>query len=148
MKKSIIAIIFSIAGVAAWAYSHSGADEASGYRFVTVERGDLESVVSSTGTLDAVTTVEVGTQVSGRIAEILVDYNDQVEKGQVIARIDSTLLELAVREAEANLERLEAQHAAGRARVRALEQALRTTRSSPKSTSIRPSTNWTSPTHR
>ncbi len=109
MKKIVLAIVLSAVSVAVWAYTRIDAGEAAGYRFVSVERGDLESVVSSTGTLDAVTTVEVGTQVSGRIAEIYVDYNDTVEEGQLIARIDSTLLEIAVREAQANLERLEAQ---------------------------------------
>ncbi len=108
-KATIIALGMSVIGLAVWAYSRSATEETNSFRFVTVERGDLESVVSTTGTLDAVTTVKVGTQVSGRIAEIHVDFNDRVEKGQVIARIDSTLLEIAVREAQANLERLEAQ---------------------------------------
>ncbi len=108
-KTTIIALVLSVTILAVWAYGRGATQEAGTYRFVSVERGDVESVVSTTGTLDAVTTVEVGTQVSGRIAEIHVDFNDRVEQGQVIARIDSTLLELAVREAEANLERLEAQ---------------------------------------
>ena len=110
MKKStLIVLILSVTGLAVWAYGHNNSQEEGSYRFVTVERGDVESTVSTTGTLDAVTTVEVGTQVSGRVAEIYVDFNDEVVKGQVIARIDSTLLEIAVREAEADLERLEAQ---------------------------------------
>ena len=110
MKKTIIiTLVLFVAGLAVWAYGRGATQETSNYRFVTVERGDLESVVSTTGTLDAVTTVEVGTQVSGRVAEIYADFNDEVAEGQVIARIDSTLLEIAVREAEADLERLEAQ---------------------------------------
>ena len=80
-----------------------------GYRFVEVEQGDVEYVVSSTGSLDAITTVQVGTQVSGQIAAIYVDFNDRVTKGQLIARIDPTLLEQEVRSAEATLARNEAE---------------------------------------
>ena len=79
------------------------------WRTVAVERGDLEVVVSCTGTLDAVTTVQVGTQVSGSLASIHVDFNDRVEAGQTIAVIDTTLLASSVREAEAGRERAEAE---------------------------------------
>jgi HlyD family secretion protein len=59
------------------------------------------ATVSATGTLSAVSTVQVGTQVSGQIAELKADYNSYVRQGQLIARLDSTLLWLAVRQAEA-----------------------------------------------
>jgi len=62
-------------------------------------------VVSSTGKLNAVTTVQVGTQVSGQVAALYADFNDVVKKGQLIARIDPTLSEQAVAEAEAGLAR-------------------------------------------
>ena len=75
-----------------------------------MERGDIETVVSASGTLEPVTTVEVGTQVSGTIEEILVDFNDTVNEGQVIARLDTTLLDIAVREAQANLSRSQAEY--------------------------------------
>ncbi len=81
------------------------------YRFVTVERGDLESVVAATGTLEAVRNVSVGTRVSGTISEILVDYNDRVREGQVIAKIDTSLLEISVKNAAASLARVRAQAA-------------------------------------
>ena len=91
---------------AGYGYWRQGAgDGAPRYRFATVERGDVEYLVSSTGKLEPVTKVAVGTQVSGIISEILVDFNDQVQKGQVVARIDPTLLESAVRDAQANLAR-------------------------------------------
>jgi HlyD family secretion protein len=80
----------------------------SNYRLVTVQRGALESLVSATGNLQAVKTVEVGTQVSGQIAEILVDFNSRVQAGQLIARIDPTLLQQQVLASEANLERSQA----------------------------------------
>src|SRR5690606_16917105 len=87
----------------------TGREAAGGYRFVEITRGDIESVVSSTGTLQATETVEVGTQVSGQIAEIHVDFNDRVEKGQLIARIDPTLLRQEVRAAEVGVERSRAE---------------------------------------
>ncbi|MBV9494711.1 MAG: efflux RND transporter periplasmic adaptor subunit [Acidobacteria bacterium] len=85
------------------------AKEEPAYRFATVQRGDLQSTVSSTGTLSAVTTVSVGTQVSGQVSELLVDFNDQVKKGQLLARIDPTLAQQAVTDAQANVEKAQAQ---------------------------------------
>lgn len=109
MKKILVIVgVLVAAGALLW-YLNSNGSEVGGYRFVSIERGNLESVVTSTGTLDAVTTVEVGTQVSGIVSEILVDFNDEVVEGEVIAVLDKTLLEIAVQEAEANLERNEAQ---------------------------------------
>lgn len=98
-----------IAGGSLWYFNRGSAEPVSPYRFVTLEQGDIEAVVASTGALDAVTTVQVGTQVSGIIASIYVDFNDRVRQGQVIARIDTTLLWSAVRDAESNLERNQAQ---------------------------------------
>lgn len=110
MKKIIlIAAAMVLCGASFWYLSRGDTEAVSPYRFVTVEQGNVEAVVSSTGTLDAVTTVEVGTQVSGIVSDIYVDFNDHVEKGQVIARIDTTLLTSAVRDAESNVERNQAQ---------------------------------------
>jgi HlyD family secretion protein len=112
MKRSrIIAIaagVLALAGVV-WAATGRGEDAAATYRFATIERGDIRSSVTATGTLSAVTTVQVGTQVSGQISAIYVDFNDRVRKGQLIARIDPTLSEQAVREAEAGLARARAE---------------------------------------
>jgi HlyD family secretion protein len=73
-------------------------------RFVTtpVERGRLVARVTATGTLSALVTVQVGSQVSGRIAALSADFNSQVKKGQVIARIDPQLFLAAVEQARAN----------------------------------------------
>ncbi len=73
------------------------------YLFATVAQGPLETLVSSTGTLAALETVEVGTQVSGTIARLEVDYNDHVRKGQVLAVLDQALFAAQVQEAEANV---------------------------------------------
>jgi HlyD family secretion protein len=85
------------------------AQQPPAFRFATVERGDLQALVSATGTLNAVTTVSVGTQVSGQVSALLVDFNAHVKKGQLLARIDPTLAQQAVADAQANLEKLQAQ---------------------------------------
>lgn len=106
--RRLVVLLLALAAVAGgwlWWRSRHAVDPAAGYRFVTVERGDLERVVSATGALEALNTVEVGTQVSGQLAEILVDYNDSVRRGQLVARIDPTLLEQSVRESRASVER-------------------------------------------
>lgn len=111
MKKKITVglALVTIVGASLWALTRGKSEQATAYRFATIDRGDIESVVSATGTLSAVKTVEVGTQVSGIVSSMLVDFNDRVKKGQVIARIDPTLLEIAVHNAEANLEKNQAQ---------------------------------------
>ena len=58
----------------------------------TVEPTSLSELVTATGTMESVTSVDVGTQVTGIISNLLVDYNDQVTKGQLIAEIDKTVL--------------------------------------------------------
>jgi HlyD family secretion protein len=98
-----------IAGVLVATYSmvFSGNEEAAAakYRTARVERGDIVMSVTATGTLNAVQTVQVGSQVSGTIAQLYADYNDVVREGQVVAQIDPTFLQAQVTEAEANLER-------------------------------------------
>jgi HlyD family secretion protein len=110
MKKTIAIIVVLIAVVATIWYTNSAeAESRLEYRFVSVETGDLESVVASTGNLNAVTTVQVGTQVSGIVNRIYVDFNDKVYRGQIIARIDTTLLVSSVRDARATMTRNQAQ---------------------------------------
>jgi HlyD family secretion protein len=104
-KKVWIPVGLSATALLLWAFvRHDGAASTS-YRFVAVEAGSVESVVTSTGTLQATETVEVGTQVSGQIAELFVDFNDRVSKGQLLARIDATILQQEVRAAEASIAR-------------------------------------------
>ncbi|MCD4691095.1 efflux RND transporter periplasmic adaptor subunit, partial [bacterium] len=85
------------------------------YEFAEVTRGDLENVITATGALSAVGTVEVGTQVSGTIAQVLADYNETVHRGRVLAVLDTTMHAASVRDARANRMKVEAQY----------EQALR-----------------------
>ena len=105
---TIIAVLLAVT-TGFWLYRRADGNEAPAYRLAAVERGDLESTVSATGTLGAVTTVQVGTQVSGQVSAIAVDFNDRVKKGQLIARIDPTLQQQAVRDAQAGLERAQAE---------------------------------------
>jgi HlyD family secretion protein len=104
-----VAVSLLVILVVAVAYARGREDNSGVYRFVTVERGDLEATVSATGKLEAVTAVQVGTQVSGQVSAILADFNDRVRRGQLIARIDPTLQQQAVSEALAGLERAQAE---------------------------------------
>lgn len=104
-----IAIPLALVGGAYAVSQFALATPAPAFRLVAVERGDIQASVSSTGTLNAVTTVNVGTQVSGQVKELLVDFNDRVKKGQLLARIDPTIAQQAVADAQATLERLRAQ---------------------------------------
>jgi HlyD family secretion protein len=79
------------------------------YRIEKVTRGDIQLVVTATGTLSAVRTVVVGSQVSGTLSKINVDFNSKVRAGQIIAQIDPTFLEASVHDAEANQQRTKAQ---------------------------------------
>ena len=102
----------TIAGGGLWLHQRAEARDRPAYRFVIVEKGDVEVEVSATGNLAAVRTVQVGTQVSGQIAELFVDFNDRVRKGQLLARIDPTLARQAVADAQAGLDRALAEQAA------------------------------------
>ena len=110
MKKRIVVLVAIVAVLIAafWIVRARRANGASTYRFTQVEQGDVTQVVSTTGTLQAIKSVQVGTQVSGQLSAIYVDFNDHVRKGQLIARIDPTLLQQEVRSAEASVERASA----------------------------------------
>jgi HlyD family secretion protein len=80
-----------------------GRAEATRYSTGAVDRGDVVEVVGATGTLEAVTTVQVGSQVSGTIQSLHADFNSTVKKGQIIARLDPSILQARLGQAEANL---------------------------------------------
>ena len=98
-----LALLAAAIGAGVW-WSARGSADAPSYRLAKVERGPLTATVASTGTLNPVTSVQVGTQVSGQIKELFVDFNSQVKKGELIARIDPETLQYRVRQAEADLE--------------------------------------------
>ncbi len=101
-------VVLAASGVAF--YRHADANETPAYRFATVTRGNLAATVSATGALSAVKTVQVGTQVSGQIAGLYADFNDHVKKGQLLARIDPTLQQQAVQDAQAGVARAQSQY--------------------------------------
>ena len=105
----IVALLIVVIGAGGYFYFSSGSSTDVMYRFEKVTRGDVQVVVTATGTVSADTTVEVGTQVSGTIQKLYVDFNSKVKKGQVIALIDPTFLQSAVQDAEASLEKAKAQ---------------------------------------
>jgi HlyD family secretion protein len=107
-KLWIILAVIALAGVA-YGVTGKGSGEGIGYRFVAVERGTVEEVVTSTGTMQPTETVEVGTQVSGLLAAVYVDFNDRVKEGDLLAQIDPTILRQEVRSAEASVARSEAE---------------------------------------
>jgi HlyD family secretion protein len=104
MKKIIIigsVVVIALAVVLFFVFKNSDSKQ----KFVTdkIARGNIKSTVSATGTVNAVTTVQVGTQVSGTIQKLFVDFNSPVKKGQLLAQIDPAIFESQVGQARANL---------------------------------------------
>lgn len=97
----------------------------SRYRTVKVERGEISSVVTASGTINPVTTVLVGTQVSGTIKAIYADFNSRVKQGQVIAQIDPAIFEAQVEQGKANLLNAQANLANARANLYNAEANLK-----------------------
>jgi len=103
MKKILIISAIAIVVVVAGFILFRGKGNEPKFRTEKVTRGDIEMAVTATGTVNPVTTVLVGTQVSGTVKNIYVDFNSPVKKGQLIARIDPALFDAQVNQARANL---------------------------------------------
>ena len=114
-------LIFGAAGMAVLAvvafYFWGGQASAAQYLTAKVERGNLRNTVTATGTLQAVTTVQVGSQASGTISALYADYNSVVKKGQVIAQLDPAVSKAQVDQARANLQQAQASLQQARAAV-------------------------------
>jgi HlyD family secretion protein len=114
MKRStkIILTALVLASLAGAAYFYLGnrktEPEAPKFRTATVDKGPITQVILSSGTLQPVTTVNIGTQVSGTVTERLVDFNDRVKKGQVLLKIDPALIQARIRQANAQLKAAQA----------------------------------------
>ncbi|MGY1410033.1 MULTISPECIES: efflux RND transporter periplasmic adaptor subunit [unclassified Luteimonas] len=119
--RSLVVVIAVVAlAIVAWLWwsgSREGGDE-SPWRTVQVERGDIRVAISATGTLSAISTVTVGSQISGQVTDVLVDFNSQVKQGDVLARIDP-------RTYEAQIEQGAAQIASARASLAQAQATLR-----------------------
>ena len=97
-----LAIVLAICGAAAYLYyRRAHAAPSVDYETTPAERGTVVAKVTATGSLSALLTVQVGSQVSGRVQELFVDYNSPVKKGETIARLDPLLFQAAVEQATA-----------------------------------------------
>jgi HlyD family secretion protein len=105
LRRALVALAsVSVVGAAAWyGITRWTADDPPTYATTEVRRGDIVQAVTASGTLSPVVQVDVGSQVSGRVKELFADYNDEVKKGQVIARIDPQVFESEVAQAQARL---------------------------------------------
>jgi HlyD family secretion protein len=101
--RPVLAALVAIALMAAAFLVWRGRDQEVRYATAAVDRGDVVEVVGATGTVQAVTTVQVGSQVSGTIQSLNADFNSTVRKGQVLARLDPSLFQARVEQARANL---------------------------------------------
>src|SRR5690606_17639680 len=104
LVKLSFAFLVLAGAVVAWRlYRPAATGAGPSYRVATVTRGDIVRTVSATGSLSAVSTVEVGSQVSGKIIRLHADYNDVVRAGQLIAEIDPATYAARVVQAEGDL---------------------------------------------
>jgi len=100
----VAAVVVALVAGGIYFYRKRGAQAAEGaFRTVQVERGDIRVAISSTGTLSAISTVTVGSQISGQVTDVLVDFNDPVTKGQIIARIDPKTYEAQIAQGNAQV---------------------------------------------
>lgn len=104
MKRAIVvAAAVCVLGAAGYFFYSKSNGKTSQYRTAKVEKGEISDAVSATGNINAVTTVQVGSQVSGTIQHIHADFNSRVKKGQVIAKIDPQIFEASVVQARGNV---------------------------------------------
>jgi len=123
----LIAILATLAVAAIAAFQLKGNDNPQ-YFTAKVDCGDISQVVEATGTINAVTTVQVGSQVSGTVSRLYVDFNSRVKKGQVIAQIDPALFEGSLLQAKADLSNARANVATAHANFqKALALQIQTT---------------------
>ena len=96
-------LVLAAGASGAWFYAQ-GRGSTPKFRTAKIERGPLTATVSATGTLNAVVTVQVGSQVSGQIKELFADFNSQVKRNQLVARIDPEIFQARVAQAKAQLD--------------------------------------------
>lgn len=112
MKKKIIYTLSAIAVIAVGFFvlrSFRGTSQTFAFETARIAKGTISNTVTATGTLEAITTVELGTQVSGVIEKIYVDFNSEVKKGQLLAKIDETPLLAQLEQSKASVDQAEAE---------------------------------------
>jgi HlyD family secretion protein len=107
LRLAVLAVIVASVGAGSYKFLAVSAS-APGVSTAVVSRGDIVASISASGTLEAVTTVLVGSQVSGVVKALFADFNDIVQKGEVLARLDPSAFEAQLEQARANLVRAEA----------------------------------------
>ena len=117
LKRGVVVAVAIAVAAGAWTWwgGRAAKSEDSAYRTATAERGDIRVVISATGTLAAISTVDVGTQISGQVIDVLADFNDRVTRGQVLARIDPSTFQAQISQGNAAVESARAQLAAAQA---------------------------------
>jgi len=117
MKKKILIVLSAVALVAAMSIAlalksrtTATAKENGSYELSTISRGDIESIVSSSGTLEAVSTVSILSEMSGRVEKVYADYNDTVKKGQVLVALNTDMLRLEEKEYRASVRKAQANY--------------------------------------
>ncbi len=115
-----VILVGGVGGYVLWGRGASSEE----YITAKIERGNIRNTVSATGTLQAVTTVQVGSQVSGTISELYADFNSIVKKGQLVAQLDPRIFEAQLASQRANLEQARANLADAEARVIAARAAI------------------------
>src|SRR5437773_7532537 len=116
----VLVLVIAAAAGGSWYWYQSRAESGElRYRVAKVERGPMAAVVVASGTLNAVTTVQVGSQISGQVEDIYADFNTAVKKNQVIARIDPATFEPRVNQTRADLDAAERAVAVARSAIAA-----------------------------
>ena len=110
-------VVLALAAIWFW-HRHAANAGTGGYRTATVDRGDIRVAISATGTLSAISTVDVGSQISGQVTAVLVDFNDHVSKGEVLARIDPSTYEAQIAQGSAAVGSARANLASAQATLR------------------------------
>jgi HlyD family secretion protein len=123
MGAALVLLVAAAAG-GAWWWQQQSKSDAPQYRTAKIERGRIASTVSASGAVSPVTQVSVGTQVSGQIKELLVDFNSEVKAGQLIAQIDPESFEYRVRQSQADVDAARAAVLTAQANVAAAQAAV------------------------
>ena len=123
-KLSLVIILLVAVSATAGVWMWSRSAKAESYMTAKVERGAIKNAVYATGAVQAVTTVQVGSQVSGNISALFADFNSQVKKGQIVAQLDSAIFQAQVSQAQANLDQARADYTNAQAQLTAAKAAI------------------------
>ena len=109
-KRLLLIILFLAASISIWLYLHKGEQSAPIFTTTKTTRGDISQIITASGSLEPVISIEVGSQVSGLVTAVLVDFNSSVKAGQLIAKIDTASYDQNLKQAEADHASTKANH--------------------------------------